>query len=156
MGKDKKVVVLANLKERNICGVKSYGMLMATSDASHENVDLLAPTEGSLPGERVWFGSTDEVENLPDTASPNQAANYVQSLDKRKMEKAQVFTWLLDYDEEVYSKIGTRESSEEDMGVGAASPQDSASCVAALGGVHIMQTSAGVVVSPSLKDDNIS
>ncbi|KAM7524408.1 hypothetical protein LguiA_014310 [Lonicera macranthoides] len=117
---DKKVVVLANLKARNMRGVKSYGMLMAASDASHENVELLAPPQGSLPGERVWFGSTDELENLPDTASPNQ-------VQKKKI-------WEL-----VQPHLKT-----------------DASCVAALGGVHIMRTSAGVVVSPSLKDANIS
>lgn len=69
---NKKVVVLANLKPRNMRGIKSSGMLMAASDASHENVELLVPPEGSLPGERVWFGSVDEKENLPDTVSPNQ------------------------------------------------------------------------------------
>lgn len=69
---DRKVVVLANLKPRNMRGVKSSGMLMAASDASHENVELLVPPEGSTPGERIWFGSAEEKENLPDAASPNQ------------------------------------------------------------------------------------
>ncbi|CDP19081.1 unnamed protein product [Coffea canephora] len=67
------VVVLANLKPRNMRGVKSSGMLMAASDASHENVELLVPPEGSVPGQRIWFGSVDEKESLPDAASPNQA-----------------------------------------------------------------------------------
>lgn len=69
---NRKVVVLANLKPRNMRGVKSSGMLMAASDALHENVELLVPPEGSVPGDRVWFGSEDEIENLPDAASPNQ------------------------------------------------------------------------------------
>lgn len=66
------MVVLANLKPRNMRGVKSNGMLMAASDASHENVELLVPPEGAVPGERVWFGSVDEKESLPDVATPNQ------------------------------------------------------------------------------------
>ncbi|GAA0140955.1 translational protein [Lithospermum erythrorhizon] len=69
---NKNVVVLANLKPRNMRGVKSNGMLMAASDDSHENVELLVPPEGSVPGEKIWFGSVDEKENLPDAASPNQ------------------------------------------------------------------------------------
>nr|XP_023890795.1 aminoacyl tRNA synthase complex-interacting multifunctional protein 1-like [Quercus suber] len=69
---DKKVVVLANLKPRNMRGVKSCGMLMAASDASHENVELLVPPEDSLPGERIWFGSEEEKENQPAAATPNQ------------------------------------------------------------------------------------
>lgn len=69
---DKKVVVLANLKPRNMRGVKSCGMLMAASDASHENVELLVPPEDSLPGERIWFGSENEKENQPAAATPNQ------------------------------------------------------------------------------------
>ena len=35
------VVVLCNLKARNMRGVKSFGMLLAASDASHENVELV-------------------------------------------------------------------------------------------------------------------
>lgn len=69
---DRKVVVLANLKPRNMRGVKSSGMLMAASDASHENVELLVPPDGSNPGERIWFGSAEEKENLPEAATPNQ------------------------------------------------------------------------------------
>ncbi|XP_047339408.1 tyrosine--tRNA ligase, cytoplasmic-like [Impatiens glandulifera] len=69
---DKMVVVLANLKPRNMRGVKSFGMLMAASDASHETVELLEPPEGSSPGERIWFGSSDEKENLPEVVTANQ------------------------------------------------------------------------------------
>lgn len=69
---ERNVIVLANLKPRNMRGVKSNGMLMAASDASHENVELLEPPEGSVPGERIWFGSADEKENLPEVATPNQ------------------------------------------------------------------------------------
>ncbi|CAN1253534.1 La-related protein 6B [Linum perenne] len=69
---ERKVVVLANLKPRNMRGVKSNGMLMAASDAAHENVELLEPPEGSIPGERIWFGTEDEKDAQPDPASPNQ------------------------------------------------------------------------------------
>lgn len=69
---ERKVVVFANLKPRNMRGVKSFGMLLAASDSSHENVELLEPPESSLPGDRIWFGDVDEKENLPDVASPNQ------------------------------------------------------------------------------------
>lgn len=86
---DRKVVVLANLKPRNMRGVKSSGMLMAASDASHENVELLVPPEGSTPGERIWFGSAEEKENLPDAASPNQVVFYlrIQHLTAPKLDK---------------------------------------------------------------------
>ncbi|KAF5452831.1 hypothetical protein F2P56_027794 [Juglans regia] len=116
---DKRVIVLANLKPRNMRGVKSSGMLMAASDASHENVELLVPPEGSLPGERIWFGSEEEKENQPAAATPNQ-------IQKKKI-------WEL-----VQPHLKT-----------------DASCTAMLG-VHVMRTSAGVVVSTSLKNANIS
>lgn len=45
---------------------------MAASDSLHENVELLLPPEGSIPGERIWFGSEDEKGNQPDAATPNQ------------------------------------------------------------------------------------
>lgn len=66
------VVVLANLKPRNMRGIKSNGMLLAASDASHENVELLTPPQGSCPGERIWFGSEEESNVQSDAASPNQ------------------------------------------------------------------------------------
>ncbi|XP_072998639.1 uncharacterized protein [Typha latifolia] len=69
---DARVVVLANLKPRNMRGVKSNGMLMAASDESHENVELLLPPEDSDPGERIWFGSEEEKDKQPDAATPNQ------------------------------------------------------------------------------------
>lgn len=49
------VVVLANLKARNMVGVKSHGMLLAASDEAHENVELIVPPEGAEVGERVVF-----------------------------------------------------------------------------------------------------
>ncbi|KAG7561498.1 tRNA-binding domain [Arabidopsis thaliana x Arabidopsis arenosa] len=66
------VVVLANLKPRNMRGVKSCGMLLAASDAAHENVELLVPPEGSVPGDRVWFGNEEDLEQLPEPAPPNK------------------------------------------------------------------------------------
>ncbi|WJX49686.1 hypothetical protein P8452_36088 [Trifolium repens] len=68
----KKVIVLSNLKPRNMRGVKSSGMLMAASDSKHENVELLFPPEEATPGERIWFGSEEEKDNQPDAATPNQ------------------------------------------------------------------------------------
>ncbi|KAI4333090.1 hypothetical protein L6164_017938 [Bauhinia variegata] len=68
----KKVIVLCNLKPRNMRGVKSCGMLMAASDAKHENVELLFPPEEAAVGERIWFGSEDEKETQPAAATPNQ------------------------------------------------------------------------------------
>ncbi|MCL7026005.1 hypothetical protein MKW94_008065 [Papaver nudicaule] len=68
---DAQVIVLANLKPRNMCGVKSNGMLLCASDASHENVELLQAPEGSVPGERIWFGTEDD-KNSSEPASPNQ------------------------------------------------------------------------------------
>ncbi|CAK8575452.1 unnamed protein product [Lathyrus sativus] len=68
----KKVIVLSNLKPRNMRGVKSCGMLIAASDSKHENVELLFPPEEANPGERIWFGSEDEKDNQPEAAKPNQ------------------------------------------------------------------------------------
>eukprot|EP00475_Leptophrys_vorax_P041559 TRINITY_DN78339_c0_g1_i1.p2 TRINITY_DN78339_c0_g1~~TRINITY_DN78339_c0_g1_i1.p2 ORF type:complete len:262 (+),score=12.64 TRINITY_DN78339_c0_g1_i1:79-864(+) len=69
---DRLVVVLANLKPRNMRGVKSNGMLLAASDASHETVELLQPPAEAAPGERVWFGAEADGAALPEAATPNQ------------------------------------------------------------------------------------
>lgn len=88
------VVVLANLKPRNMRGVKSSGMLLAASDALHENVELLVPPQGSVPGDRVWFGSEEELENLPDAASPNQVFCALKTLHFRQYNAMMFFSNL--------------------------------------------------------------
>ncbi|XP_075511911.1 uncharacterized protein LOC142547477 [Primulina tabacum] len=116
---DRNVIVLANLKPRNMRGVKSSGMLMAASDEAHEKVELLVPPEGAVPGERVWFGSEDDKDSLPDIATPNQ-------VHKKKI-------WEL-----VQPHLRTDDS-----------------CIAMLGLDH-MRTSAGVIISESLRNAKIS
>ena len=63
------VIVLANLKPRNMRGIKSHGMLLAASNAEHTLVEPLAPPAGAAPGERVWFG---DERAQPAPAEPNQ------------------------------------------------------------------------------------
>ena len=45
-------------------------MILAASDASHENVELLVAPEDAVVGERVRFGDSDEPQAEPQT--PNQ------------------------------------------------------------------------------------
>ncbi|CAA7396050.1 unnamed protein product [Spirodela intermedia] len=71
-GLDARVLVLANLKPRNMRGIKSNGMLLAASDEAHEKVELLVAQEGTVPGERVWFGAEDDKDRQPEPATPNQ------------------------------------------------------------------------------------
>jgi tRNA-binding EMAP/Myf-like protein len=51
------VVVLCNLKPRNMRGVKSHGMLLCASNDAHDAVEPLDPPAEAAVGERVWFGS---------------------------------------------------------------------------------------------------
>ncbi|CAI5482809.1 unnamed protein product [Closterium sp. Yama58-4] len=69
---DRLVVVLANLKPRNMRGVKSNGMLLAASDAAHETVQLLSPPAEAAPGERIWFGAEADGSSQAAAATPNQ------------------------------------------------------------------------------------
>ncbi|GFH28629.1 tRNA-binding domain-containing protein [Haematococcus lacustris] len=50
------VLVICNLKARNMRGVKSHGMVLCASNSAHDQVEPLAPPPTSRPGERVWFG----------------------------------------------------------------------------------------------------
>lgn len=54
------VLVLCNLKPRNMRGIKSHGMVLAASNEEHTVVEPLAPPPGAQPGERVWFGEQKE------------------------------------------------------------------------------------------------
>jgi aminoacyl tRNA synthase complex-interacting multifunctional protein 1 len=66
----KKVLVLANLKARNMRGIKSHGMLLCASNEDHTEVEPLSAPEEAPNGERVFFGS-GEVEQ-GEAALPNQ------------------------------------------------------------------------------------
>ena len=67
-----RVLVLANLKPRNMRGIKSNGMLLAASDEKHEKVELLVAPPGTVAGERIWFGGEEDKSLQPEPASPNQ------------------------------------------------------------------------------------
>lgn len=54
------VVVLANLKPRNMRKVKSVGMVMAASNEDHTSVEPIAPPAGAAPGERIFFSGTEQ------------------------------------------------------------------------------------------------
>ena len=71
----KMCVVLANLKPRNMRGVKSHGMLLCASDKEtegEEKVELLVPKEGTQVGERLCFGEFVSAEALPAPDGPNK------------------------------------------------------------------------------------
>jgi len=64
------VVVLANLKARNMRGIKSHGMLLCASNDSHDVVQPLRPPAGAVPGERIGFG--DDFATQPEADAPNR------------------------------------------------------------------------------------
>lgn len=65
----RKVLVLANLKERPMAGFKSQGMVLCASNADHTNVRLLEIPDSANVGDRVSFlGFNSEP------AQPNQVA----------------------------------------------------------------------------------
>ncbi len=49
------VLVLKNLKKRNLAGVPSHGMVLCASNADHTAVEFVIPPEGAKIGERVEF-----------------------------------------------------------------------------------------------------
>jgi aminoacyl tRNA synthase complex-interacting multifunctional protein 1 len=67
---DRMVLVLANLKPRNMRGIKSNGMLLCASNADHTVVEPLAPAAGTAVGERAFFGPDGAGQGDP--AVPNQ------------------------------------------------------------------------------------
>eukprot|EP00271_Cylindrocystis_brebissonii_P014156 TRINITY_DN35411_c0_g1_i1.p1 TRINITY_DN35411_c0_g1~~TRINITY_DN35411_c0_g1_i1.p1 ORF type:complete len:292 (+),score=76.96 TRINITY_DN35411_c0_g1_i1:229-1104(+) len=69
---DRLVLVLCNLKARNMRGVKSAGMVLAASNAEHTMVELLDPPEGAAPGDRVWFGEEGTAATQGEAMAPNQ------------------------------------------------------------------------------------
>eukprot|EP00979_Chaetoceros_neogracilis_P013884 scaffold4141_cov199-Chaetoceros_neogracile.AAC.2 len=61
---DRYVLVLCNLKKRNLVGVPSHGMVLCASNADHTAVEFVIPPEGVKVGERVTFdGFAGEPES---------------------------------------------------------------------------------------------
>ncbi|GIL85251.1 hypothetical protein Vretifemale_13859, partial [Volvox reticuliferus] len=67
---DRKVIVLCNLKPRNMRGIKSNGMVLCASNDAHDAVEPLAPPADAPVGERVYFG--EEGKNQAAPAEPNR------------------------------------------------------------------------------------
>ena len=65
------VMVLCNLKARNMRGIKSDGMLLCASNDTHEIVEPLMPPKDSVTGERVAYGD-DETATQPEPETPNK------------------------------------------------------------------------------------
>ena len=68
---DRPVIVLCNLKARNMRGIKSHGMLLCASNATHDQVEPLTPPEGAQVGERVFFGEGGQARQ-PEAETPNK------------------------------------------------------------------------------------
>ncbi|MFZ5955522.1 MAG: methionine--tRNA ligase subunit beta [Nanoarchaeota archaeon] len=51
--KGKNCVVLANLRPRNLKGIESKGMILASSDENHEKVVIISPESAMKPGSKI-------------------------------------------------------------------------------------------------------
>ncbi|KAL3910371.1 MAG: hypothetical protein SGARI_002157, partial [Bacillariaceae sp.] len=63
---NRRVVVLCNLKKRNLVGFPSHGMVLCASNADHTAVQIMEPPADAEIGERVTFEGFDgepEAEN---------------------------------------------------------------------------------------------
>lgn len=67
---NQRVIVLANLKGRNMVGFKSTGMVMCSSNEDHTEVKLVHPPADAKVGERVSFEGLEGDEPL----APGQVA----------------------------------------------------------------------------------
>ena len=60
------VLVLCNLKARNLVGFPSHGMVLCASNADHTAVEFVAPPEGVALGERVTFDGITMQDPQPE------------------------------------------------------------------------------------------
>lgn len=66
----RRLIVVANLKPRNLVGFKSFGMVLcaATADPSHpsgEKVEFVDPPSGAKPGDRIVGEGLTHYDSLP-------------------------------------------------------------------------------------------
>ena len=67
----KKVVIVGNLKARNMKGVKSHGMCLCASNEDKSKIEVVEAPEGSSPGERLTF-SGFTGDKMPDIHGENK------------------------------------------------------------------------------------
>jgi methionine--tRNA ligase beta chain len=60
------VLVLCNLKSRNLVGFPSHGMVLCASSADHTSVEFVVPPEGAPLGSRVVFDGYEAVPPEPE------------------------------------------------------------------------------------------
>lgn len=62
---NKSVLVVCNLKPRNMKGVDSNGMVLAASNPDKSKVELISPPEGAKPGDKVVYQGAEGVVGEP-------------------------------------------------------------------------------------------
>eukprot|EP01053_Blabericola_migrator_P000855 Blabericola_migrator_1__854@NODE_120_length_13560_cov_140_919884_g26_i1_p4_GENE_NODE_120_length_13560_cov_140_919884_g26_i1NODE_120_length_13560_cov_140_919884_g26_i1_p4_ORF_typecomplete_len390_score73_27tRNA_bind/PF01588_20/1_3e20_NODE_120_length_13560_cov_140_919884_g26_i11184913018 len=67
-----RVVVLANMKVKNLRGWPSHGMLMCASNADHSKIELMSPPECAKPGDIVRFEGYDSPPDEVLSTKKNQ------------------------------------------------------------------------------------
>jgi len=75
-----KVLVIVNLKPSAMRGIKSYGMVLAASDAAKTKVELVEWPEGSHVGERVTLEGMDIWDMKPDAKVDGKKKNHAWQL----------------------------------------------------------------------------
>jgi methionine--tRNA ligase beta chain len=60
------VLVLCNLKSRNLVGFPSHGMVLCASNADHTSVEFVIPPDGARLGSRVVFDGYESVTPEPE------------------------------------------------------------------------------------------
>jgi methionine--tRNA ligase beta chain len=63
---NRRVIVLCNLKKRNLVGFPSHGMLMCASNADHTAVEYMEPPADAKIGERVLFVGYEKGDPEPE------------------------------------------------------------------------------------------
>lgn len=63
---NRRVIVLCNLKKRNLVGFPSHGMVMCASNADHTAVEYMEPPADAKIGERVLFEGYEKGDPEPE------------------------------------------------------------------------------------------
>jgi tRNA-binding EMAP/Myf-like protein len=87
---NKKVLVLANLKKRNLVGFPSHGMVLCASNADHTKVEVVVPPADTPLGERILFEGFPEKEPEPENKVAKKKVFEKLAPDLKTNDKGQV------------------------------------------------------------------